>query len=437
MTGPEHDDGTVRPGSDDRGPGDGRPDSSRTTPSRPHENTVRVLLSDPARVLALFRDHLPNEIAGLLADTPPVPVDGTFVDEALRDSQSDFLFEVTLRNGAPAFIYVLIEHKSRPDPATPLQLAGYMVRIWQRHAQGAAERLRALPPIVPMVLYHGEERWSVPDGIGEMIAPSDPALVFLPGARFILRNLRGLPTEALSRDPVLRSGFIVLTGRAVAHMDTIVEGLGPETPVLQRQIAEYILAVYPDADLERLMEALQAVRTGPLEAMVGTIAERLRQEGRIEGLQAGEALGLQKGEALGLEKGEALGLEKGEALGLEKGEALGLEKGEALGLEKGEALGLEKGEALGIEKGEALGLEKGEALGLEKGEALGLEKGEALGLEKATARSLTQLLVHRFGPLPDEIAVRIAASDSGQLELWFEAALDAPSREAVFDDDTR
>jgi len=33
---------------------------------------LRVLLSDPARVQALFRDHLPNNIVGLLVDTLPV-----------------------------------------------------------------------------------------------------------------------------------------------------------------------------------------------------------------------------------------------------------------------------------------------------------------------------------------------------------------------------
>lgn len=46
---------------------------------------------------------------------------------------------------------------------TPLQLLSYMVRIWDRHAQGKADRLRALPPILPIVVYHGEARWTVAD----------------------------------------------------------------------------------------------------------------------------------------------------------------------------------------------------------------------------------------------------------------------------------
>jgi len=56
-------------------------------------------LSDPARAGAFLHDHLPNDIAGHLADTLPVILDGSFVDEALAGSRSDLLLEVALRSG--------------------------------------------------------------------------------------------------------------------------------------------------------------------------------------------------------------------------------------------------------------------------------------------------------------------------------------------------
>ncbi|MCY4590265.1 MAG: hypothetical protein OXE86_06820 [Alphaproteobacteria bacterium] len=68
-------------------------------------------------------------------------------------------------------------------------------------------------------------------------------------------------------------------------MKTIAKGRAG-APELRRQIAEYILAPRPAVDLERLTEVLQAVRTAVLEAMVGTTAERLRHECRIDGPQA-------------------------------------------------------------------------------------------------------------------------------------------------------
>ena len=41
-----------------------------------------------------------------------------------------------------------------------------MVRICKRHAWAS----RALPPIIPLVVYYGADRWSVSDGLAGMIA---------------------------------------------------------------------------------------------------------------------------------------------------------------------------------------------------------------------------------------------------------------------------
>ena len=57
---------------------------TRSVPANPHDSLFRALVSDPGRAAALIRDHLPKRIVGLLADTPPAPLDGSFVDETLR-----------------------------------------------------------------------------------------------------------------------------------------------------------------------------------------------------------------------------------------------------------------------------------------------------------------------------------------------------------------
>ncbi|MBV8806204.1 MAG: Rpn family recombination-promoting nuclease/putative transposase, partial [Sinobacteraceae bacterium] len=51
------------------------------------------------------------------------------MDEELREHLSDVLFRVQLKTGGDAFAYVLVEHKSVPDPGARLQLLRYVVRI--------------------------------------------------------------------------------------------------------------------------------------------------------------------------------------------------------------------------------------------------------------------------------------------------------------------
>ncbi len=290
----------------ERGEGEG----AGTLPATPHDALFRALVSDPGRAAALLRDHLPERIAGLLAETPPRPVDGTFVDGDLRESRSDMLFEVELASGDPGLVYVLAEHKSHPDPGLPLQLAGYMVRIWTRWAGGQAARLRALPPIIPLVLYHGEPRWTVPDGLAGMIATEDPELVFLPGGRFVLCLLRDLPPERLSGDAALRAGLLALTHRAVQLLEVVAEGLAGD-PDLRGQVIGYMFRTYPESDLDELRGKLRAVRDEGMEGGVRTIAEVFLEQGEAKGFAKGITEGIERGEA----KGKAEGIAEGEAKG--------------------------------------------------------------------------------------------------------------------------
>ena len=231
----------------------------------------------------------------MLADSLPELVEGSFVDEALAGSQSDLLLKVEVASGGPAFIYLLAEHKSAPAPALPLQLASYMVRIWKRHAGTSAARLRALPPIVPVVVYHGAANWTVAESLRDMIAADEAELDFLPGSGYILRSLRAMDISELSRNPALKAGFITLRREALRFLPEISESL-PEGDDLRRQVLEYVLRVY-SLDLEELRTRLRAEGQNELEAIVGTIAETLLEQGEVRGLAKGEALGLAKGKA--------------------------------------------------------------------------------------------------------------------------------------------
>ena len=151
-----------------------------------HDALFRVLLEDPERAATLLREYLPPALSARMADGPPKLIDGTFVDDKSRVTQSDRLFEVTLKDGPPVLVYTLLEHKSTPDHGTPLQLLGYMVRIWTRFAEGKPARLRALPPIVPMLFYHGRSTWTVPQDFGEMVERDADTAPFVPSFRYVL-----------------------------------------------------------------------------------------------------------------------------------------------------------------------------------------------------------------------------------------------------------
>ena len=270
--------------------------------STPHDTLFRSVFSDPARAQALLRDQLPNEIAGLLAsDTLPVVHPGSFIDEDLHETQADLLLEVEMATGRTALVYVLIEHKSYPDPEVVLQVLGYMVRVWRDYVRkgagedGRAARLKALPPIIPLLGYSGSTPWTGPTDLESMIATEVLALIFLRGPGLILRHWAEMPPEALSEDPISQASLLTLTGRGPAYLDEIEVAL-QDDPALQEQFAVYIRETVKGAALDNLEAKLAAAKADKMEGVLGTIMEKLRAEGeakgRAEGVVEGEAKSL-------------------------------------------------------------------------------------------------------------------------------------------------
>ncbi len=239
----------------------------------------RYVMTDPVRAHDFLRHTMPNWFSGWLADEPPEILEGTFVDEELRGSQSDLLMRVRLTDGRGGFVYLLAEHKSAPDPGLPLQLASYMVRIWKRHAGGKAEGLRELPPIIPVVIYHGKPSWSVPDSLLKMIAAPSERFGYLPGGGYILRNLRDMDIGEGTRDPGLRAGFSALRGDGVAE---VARSLPEEGDILKVTL-EFLQRFHKITNDELAAELRKGGRAD-MEALAGSLADSLLKEGKADAL---------------------------------------------------------------------------------------------------------------------------------------------------------
>src|SRR4051794_16335102 len=99
-------------------------------------------MDEPGVAAALLREHLPAEVAALLAPDAPELLDAHFVAAHLRHSQADRLYKARALGDGEVYIYVLLEHKSAPDPEVGVQLLGYLAEIWRRLDAGAGRHDR-------------------------------------------------------------------------------------------------------------------------------------------------------------------------------------------------------------------------------------------------------------------------------------------------------
>ncbi|HEY6333555.1 MAG TPA: Rpn family recombination-promoting nuclease/putative transposase, partial [Blastocatellia bacterium] len=135
-----------------------------------HDHFFKAMFERSVTALNFLVNYLPQAITRLLDLTTIEVVKGSFVDEELQERFSDLVYRVKMRSGGDAYVYVLFEHKSAPDKWVAFQLLRYMLRIWERATPGKHGKL---PPIFPIVLYHGKTKWKIVKAFAGLIELED------------------------------------------------------------------------------------------------------------------------------------------------------------------------------------------------------------------------------------------------------------------------
>lgn len=108
---------------------------------------------------SFIKEFLPVDITKDLDFSTLTPDKDTFVDQKLSRCYADVLYHIQFRD-KPAYLYLLFEHKSWEPNFPGVQLLKNMARIWETHLEHH-KGTKKLPPIIPMLIYHGEQPWKV------------------------------------------------------------------------------------------------------------------------------------------------------------------------------------------------------------------------------------------------------------------------------------
>jgi predicted transposase/invertase (TIGR01784 family) len=274
----------------------------------PHNNFFQYALSHPAAARNLIEMHLPADLVQILdLDSLELQKD-SFVDDELRDSYSDMLYSIRLSGqdlsgqyGEPVEgqVYLLLEHKSQSDPMTCFQLLRYIVRIWEQRLRKG----QSLCPVFPLVIYHGQEAWSAPVRLEELIG--GPDVLFEHGVRmaYPVVDIGQIPDELLATDPFLQSVLGLLKYSRKRNFEDKLEFflrclLEIGTAELQTEhldaVLVYVTTVSPSIPLETLAMTIQKIF--PTQIEPGSIADEYMKKGRQEGKQEGLKEGLKEGQ---------------------------------------------------------------------------------------------------------------------------------------------
>ena len=151
------------------------------------DRSARWLFQDKQYVRGLV-EIVASELVAFLDFDQLTLLNRSFISDTLREQESDLVFSVPFRRGSETdelLIYILLEHQSTVDPLMGFRVLFYMTQLWdaQRRDWEADEvprDERRLRPILPMVLYTGERRWSAPLTLTDIMDIPDILSRFVP-----------------------------------------------------------------------------------------------------------------------------------------------------------------------------------------------------------------------------------------------------------------
>lgn len=264
--------------------------------------SYKLLFSAPEVVRDLILGFIPDDWLHGLDYTTLEPYPGSYVTDDLRHRADDVVWRVKA-DGEWIYLYILIEFQSTIDPYMAVRIMTYVGLLYQdliRKKDVLANR--QLPPVLPIVLYNGDAKWTAATDIATLI-PKVPGLVakFLPKLEYLLIDESQYTEADLSElknlvAAVIRFEHSESEAALIRLIDLLNDWLDGK-PELKRTFAIWIRAVL----LRQSKNTLVLPKVRDLKELKMTLAERFdlwahqhEQKGKDEGRQEGQSLLLQR-----------------------------------------------------------------------------------------------------------------------------------------------
>ena len=166
----------------------------------------------PDNTVGFLKDFLPLTILNAL-DLTHIEVDKkSYLSEEYKDQYSDLVVRTRFKDESeePVFVYFLMEHKSYIPKRPAFQLLRYMVEQWYELEKKGTLGNR-LPPIFPILIYHGEKGWSPGVHFHDIVnIPHDDMRPYIPNFQYFLSDVAAENEDEYKTSVVIKCWFIVV-----------------------------------------------------------------------------------------------------------------------------------------------------------------------------------------------------------------------------------
>ena len=253
-----------------------------------HDHFFRDIMTDKRVARDFFEAHLPADLRQIVDLNILEMLPESNTDGFQRESIADLVFKTKI-HGLDAYLALMVEHQSSPDPIMALRCEKYRCDfLWQYIKQNPGTK--TIPLVVPIVLYHGRQTWKFSTDVRDMIdAPKH--LVDQYGFKpYLLVDLNTIDDEALKQHAW--SGVMDLALKHIFARD-VLPHLKDMLTLLQQldqtdgwgvveTVIKYLLN-RGQMDKQDFIAVIQRELTPTLGEKIMTISEQLIAEGMQKG----------------------------------------------------------------------------------------------------------------------------------------------------------
>ena len=243
----------------------------------------------------------------------------SFVTEHLGQRHADMLWRIRASDETWLYLLVLIEFQSTVDRRMALRMMDYTVRVLQGLGKDDLGAGGEYPPILPIVIYSGERRWTAATDVRQMFAPlPEEFLGYLPRHTYLLIELQAIDPSLLPHDNVLSMIARFEQARSPEQLEELVASVAEwieraGEPDLVDSFTAWITLVLAQR-ISGSGRTLELDVTQEEGAKMTTLIERARKWGEAERQEWLEK-GIEQGRREGIERGRREGLQLGRGEG--------------------------------------------------------------------------------------------------------------------------
>ena len=192
-----------------------------------HDPAYKLLFARPRMVRDLLDGFAARGWSGALDFDTLAPLPASFVSEDLQQRHGDLVWRIRFRDDRWLYLVLLLEFQATVDRAMALRMLTYTALLYQRlDADGVLRDRRALPPVLPVVLYNGRRPWTAPVEMTDLVAVgSDLLAPYQPSQRYYLLDGARVADADLPADNLVSALIGLEKTRDAARLREVLRAL--------------------------------------------------------------------------------------------------------------------------------------------------------------------------------------------------------------------